>query len=202
MLLELKNTKVEFGFSFVLVTTVMLLFFEEEIVLLSVLSSLCHECGHFFIMRLFGEKIERVVFGAFGVRIEKIAFSGISYKKEIAVALGGIVVNIILFIVSTIFYSIFHLQSVLIFAIINIAIAMMNSLPLKSLDMGKAIKYLLMSKFSEEKVSRITESISLIFFLLFLVFTVFYCAFIKLNFSLIAVSVYLITETELKIHGQ
>ncbi len=202
MLLELKNTKVEFGFSFVLITTLMLLFFEEEIVLFSVLSSLCHECGHFFMMRLFGEKIERVVFGAFGIRIEKIAFSGISYKKEIGVALGGIAVNLILFTVSSVVYSIFHLQSALIFAIINLAIALMNSLPLKSLDMGKALKYLLMMKFSEEKTNKITERLSLIFFLVFSVFTVFYCAFIKLNFSLIAVSIYLLTETELKIYGQ
>ena len=77
MHLNFKGTRVEVGFSFVLVVTAMLLFFEEKIVLLSVLSSVLHELGHLFLMILFKEKIERVVFGAFGVRIEKIAFSGI-----------------------------------------------------------------------------------------------------------------------------
>lgn len=202
MLLEAKGTRVEFGFSFVLVVTLMLLFSDQRIVLLSVLSSLLHECGHLFMMKLFGEKIERIIFGAFGVRIEKLSFSSLSYKKEIAVSLGGIIANFILFLISFIIYIIFHLHSALIFAIINVLIAFMNSLPLKSLDMGRVIKLFLMMKFGEERTQKITSLISLIFFLVFSAFTALYCAFINVNFSLIAVAIYLLTETELKIHGQ
>lgn len=202
MHLNFKGTRVEIGFSFVLVVTAMLLFFEEKIVLLSVLSSVLHELGHLFLMKLFKEKIERVVFGAFGVRIEKIAFSGISYKKEIAVALGGILMNLGLTAVSFSIYLLFHLQSALIFAIINLLVALMNSIPMKSLDMGKALSFLLMMKFTEEKADSIMKIISFIFFILFSAFTAFYCVSIKLNFSLIAVAIYLLTETELKIYGQ
>ena len=202
MLLELRKTKIEFGFSFALTVTLMLLLFEEKIVLMSVLSSVLHECGHFLMMRLSGEKIERVVFGAFGVRIEKIAFSGISYKREIAVALGGIAVNLILAGVSFTVYFLSESLTAAGFAIINLMIALMNSLPLKSLDMGRAMHFFLLNCFSEEKTEKITSTVSFIFFLGFSAFTVFYCAFIKLNFSLIAVSIYLLTETELKIHGQ
>ena len=78
----------------------------------------------------------------------------------------------------------------------------MNSIPMKSLDMGKALSFLLMMKFTDEKADSIMKIISFIFFILFSAFTAFYCVSIKLNFSLIAVAIYLLTETELKIYGQ
>ena len=78
MLLELRRTKVEFSPGFIIVVTLMLLFFDEKIVLLSVLSSLLHEGGHLLAIWLSGERIERVVIGAFGLRIERCAFTKIS----------------------------------------------------------------------------------------------------------------------------
>lgn len=201
MQIKLKETRVEFGFSFVFITTLMLLFFEEKIVLLSVLSSLLHETGHLAAMVFCGEKIEKVVFGAFGVRIEKYAFSGISYEKEILIALGGIIVNLIIFSSSLVVYKIIQKQTLLIFALINLLIALMNSFPLGTLDMGRAVKFLLLINIDEEKAQKISEAISFTFFVVFLVFTVFYCMLVNVNFSLIAVCIYLLSETELKIHG-
>ena len=202
MKLNFKGIKVEFGFSFVLITTLMLLFFEERIVLLSVLSSVLHECGHLLMMKLCSEKIERVVFGAFGVRIEKYAFSGISYLKETAIALGGILINLILLLLALSVYYIKESGTALIFGLINLLIALMNSIPIGSLDMGKAVKFLLLLRTDEEKAEKISEIISILFLIVFSMFTVFYCVLIKFNFSLIAVCIYLLTETELKIHGQ
>ena len=90
MQINLRKTKVRLDLSFVLVVTLMLLFCNEEIVLLSVFSSIFHECGHLLMMIKCKERIEKLTFGAFGVRIEKYAFSGISYKKgtEIPVVKG------------------------------------------------------------------------------------------------------------------
>lgn len=201
MQIKLRKISIEFGFSFVLVTTLMLLFFEEKIVILSVLSSILHEFGHLFVMKLCNEKIEKVVFGAFGVRIEKYAFSGISYIKETAIALGGIAVNLILLFVSFLIYCVSDIETALVFGLINLLIALMNSMPVGSLDMGRAIKSLLLLKTDEEKAQKICEIISFVFFILFLAFTVLYCAFIRVNFSLIAVCIYLLSETELKLHG-
>lgn len=202
MQLELEKTRIEFGISFVIVVTLMLIFFNEKIVLFSVLSSLIHECGHLFAIRICGERIERVVFGAFGLRIERQAFSNTPYKNEVIIALGGIAINCVLFIASVLTFSLTKTETVLIFGIINLFIALFNSLPLKSLDMGRAVYFLLLIRFPDEKAEQISWTISLIFALCMLVFTVFYCVLIKLNFSLIAVCIYLLTETELKIHGQ
>ncbi len=201
MQLELKRTRVEFSVSFVIVVTLMLLFFDEKIVLFSVASSLLHECGHLLAIRLCGEKLQKVVFGAFGLRIERFAFSKTSYKNEILIAIGGIAVNCVLFLVAVMIFSFTRNEAILIFGIINLMIALFNSIPLKSLDMGRAVYYLLLARFSDEKAERIIWTISLIFALFFLVFTVFYCVLINVNFSLIAVLIYLLTETELKIYG-
>lgn len=202
MQLELEKTRLEFSISFVIVVTLMLIFFDEKIVLFSVFSSLLHECGHLFAIRICGERIERVVFGAFGLRIERCAFTKASYTSEIIIALGGIIVNYIIFVLCLFVYLSSENITVAIFGIINLFIALFNSLPLKSLDMGRAIYFLLLIRFSDEKAEQISWTISLIFALCMLVFTVFYCVLIKLNFSLIAVCIYLLTEMELKIHGQ
>lgn len=202
MLLELRRTKVEFSISFIFMVTLMLLFFDEKIVLLSVLSSLLHEGGHLLAIRLSGERIERVVFGAFGLRIERCAFTKISYKSEVLIALGGVAVNYSIFLLSLVIYLVFRSDIAAIFGIINLFVGLFNSVPLKSLDMGKALLNLLKAKRSEEEAERTVNIISFIFSLSFLVMTVFYCVIFGLNFSLIAVSIYLLSETELKIYGK
>ena len=202
MLLPLRRTKVEFSPGFIIVVTLMLLFFDEKIVLLSVLSSLLHEGGNLFEIRLSGEKIEKVVFGAFGLRIERCAFTKISYKSEVLISLGGIAVNYIIFLLSLVIYLVFRSDIAAIFGIINLFVGLFNSVPVKSLDMGKALQNLLKSKRSEENAERIANAVSFIFSLCFLVMTVFYCVIFGLNFSLIAVSLYLLSETELKIYGK
>ena len=196
MQLELERTRIEFGISFVIVVTLMLIFFDEKIVLFSVLSSLLHECGHLFAIRICGERIERVVFGAFGLRIERSAFTKASYTSEIIIALGGIIVNYMIFVLCLFIYFFSQNITVAIFGIINLFVGLFNSVPMKSLDMGKALLSLLKKKRSEESAEKIVSRVSLAFSLCFLVFTVLYCALIKLNFSLIAVSIYLLSCRE------
>lgn len=201
MQIDFHRTRLRLDFSFALVTTLMLIFFDERIVLISVVSSLLHEFGHLFMMKLCKEKIEKVVFGAFGVRIEKYAFSGISYKKEIVIALSGILVNLVLFFIGSAVYCETRSETAFTLAAVNLFIALMNSLPLGSLDMGKAVNYALLMHISEERSQRICRIISSVFCALFIVFTFFYCILVKVNFSLIAVCIYLLSETELKING-
>lgn len=202
MQINLRKTKVRLDLSFVLVVTLMLLFCNEEIVLLSVFSSMFHECGHLLMMIKCKERIEKLTFGAFGVRIEKYAFSGISYKKEILIALGGIFFNLILAFTSAVVYILSENSTALMLSFINILIALMNSLPIGHLDMGQAVSSFLLMKTESERAREISEIISFVFCLAFTIFTVFYCIIIKVNFSLVAVSIYLLTETEFKIHGQ
>ena len=202
MQLKLKRTRIEFGLSFVIIITLMLIFFDEKIVLLSLLCSLLHECGHLLAIVLCREKIDRVVFGGFGLRIERSSLSHTSYMGEAIIALGGIFVNFSMFLLSLIAYLLWDSDALFIFGVINLFVAFMNSLPIKSLDMGKALLYFLLMKTQEDKAEIIKERVSFVFSLLFAVFTILYSIFIRVNFSLVAVSIYLLTETEFKIHGQ
>lgn len=191
MRLKFTETEIRLDFSFVLVSTLMLIFCNQKIVLISVASSMLHECGHLVAMHLCGERPQRVVFGAFGVRIEKYAFSGVSYKKEVFIALGGIAVNFILCALCFVLYGFTQSITALCGGIINIFISLMNMVPVRALDMGRAINFVLLSKKSEAEAQRISDVISLVFCVIFLVFTVFYSVCVKVNISLIAVSIYL-----------
>lgn len=191
MKIKLSETEVRLDVSFVLVSTLMLIFCEEKIVLISVFSAMLHECGHLVMMYLCKEKPQKVVFGAFGVRIEKYAFSGVSYTKEILIAFGGIIVNLALFAVSLLIYGFTQNIFALYAGIINVFIAIMNMIPVKALDLGRAINCFLLMRKSEDRAEKISDIISLIFCIVFLVFTVFYCICVKVNISLIAVCIYL-----------
>ena len=202
MQLKLRRTRIEFGLTFVIIITLMLIFFDEKIVLLSLLSSFLHESGHILAILLCKEKIDRVVFGGFGFRIERSSLGNTSYIGEVVIALGGIFVNFSMFLLSLLFYLLWGSDALFVFGVINLFVALMNSLPIKSLDMGKALWYLLLLKTEEDRAEIIKERVSLIFSLLFAAFTILYSIFIRVNFSLVAVSIYLLTETEFKIHGQ
>ncbi|MGN1444180.1 MAG: hypothetical protein ACI4XE_10070, partial [Acutalibacteraceae bacterium] len=105
MTIELCDTRFRLTFSFFAVITAMLLTCDRRIVIVSVLSSLLHECGHLALMFVFREKPECVIFGAFGIRIERQGVSALSYKRQAAVAMGGISVNFVLAAVFAVLYG-------------------------------------------------------------------------------------------------
>ena len=177
-------------FSFAAVITVMLLFSEEKIVLMSLLSSLIHESGHLLIMIYYGDRINYVELGLFGMRIEKEG-TVLSYKKEALIAMGGIILNLLFAFISVAGFLLFKKEGFILLALVNGFVALINMLPVKFLEFGRCIVSLLNEKYPEEKVSRITQLISAVFTLVFSIMCIFYCIFIRLNFSFIAVTVYL-----------
>lgn len=192
------NTEIKLSLSFVLVLLTMLIVCDEKIVMLCLTASLLHECGHLFFMLLYGEKILSIDFGAFGVRIERACNTSLSYKKEAIVALGGILINFFLAFLSIIYYYLMKSQTALIFALINLLTALFNCIPVYVLDMGRALKCVLMLISDEAESERVLSIISIIFTGSLAVFTVLYSAFISVNVSLIAVTVYLFVITLFK----
>ena len=165
---------------------------------MSFVASLLHEAGHLFFMYAYGEKILSVCFGAFGVRIDKASSSLISYKAEVFIALGGIIVNFLLAFLSIMYYYLMKSQSALTFSLINTLIAIFNCIPLYVLDMGRAVKGLLLMRYDEEKSEKLLRIISVIFVNLLAAGCCIYSAFIGVNVSLIAVTVYLYVITLFK----
>ncbi len=191
MTVKLEETEIKIGFSFFLTVCLMLIFCSEEIVIISVLSSFFHECGHLFMMYLSGEKPKRIVFEAFGVRIEKSAFSNISYKKEIFISAGGIIADGLLCLIAGGIYYFNESSTAVLVVFINAFIGLFNMIPVKTLDMGRIINFALLKRFDESRCEEISDKISLIFTCVFLLFTVLYSLCVKVNISLIVAAVYL-----------
>lgn len=198
MLFKVKGITVSVTFPFAAIVTLMLILCDRDIVLISLLSSFLHELGHLLFMLLFAEKAEKIVLGAFGMRIERASVRCLSYNKEAVIAFGGIFLNIIIASTGLLFYlftgSVFGKY---LFAV-NVFIALFNLMPVRQLDCGRGIEYLLLSRYGAAKTEKIISVISFSFLGVLAVGCFTYNAIVKINVSLIAVTIYLIIISTLK----
>lgn len=192
MTVKIFQTEYEFTFSFFAVVCITLLMTEGGSAAACLLSSFLHEFGHLFLLSIFKNPAKKVVLGGFGMRIEERNEKFLSYKKEALVSLGGIFVNLILAFFGFVLWKLYSNKTYIVFTIVNIFIAAFNSIPVSVLDYGRFLRYILLVHFQEEKVNAILKRISFLSVALFCAFTVIYTAFFSVNFSLIAVCVYLL----------
>lgn len=198
MIAENGKTAIKISFPFFALITAMLLCCDEKVVLLCLTSSLFHECGHLIFMYIFGDIPSLVEFGVFGIRIEREQSSVISYKKEALIALGGILVNFTVALWGIIYYYIRKADSGLEIFFVNVLIATVNIIPAKVLDMGRAIKCLLLLRYKEEKAERIADAVSFCAVNIFAVAVIFYTLCFSVNISLIFIAIYLYIITVIK----
>lgn len=198
MQLKCRKTAVSLTFPFVAIVVLMLILCDEEIVTISLFSSLFHECGHLFFMWLFSSAPCLIEFGAFGIRIEKSQESLISYKKEALIALGGVLGNILLIICGVCFYIALKSEWSFRLSAVNIFIALCNLIPVRSLDAGRCLECILFSFYDEEKGEKWLKVISAISLLFVTACCVIYNIFVSFNISFIAVTVYLILISTFK----
>lgn len=195
MQIRLNKTRVSVTFPFSAVLVLMLLLCDEEIVLISLFSSLFHEGGHLLFMLLFGEVPTHICFGAFGIRIERGSTGNLSQKKEAMVALGGIAGNCLLFVCGFVFYLVYNSSCAAKLLAVNLLIAAFNMLPVRLLDFGRCLECL----FSEKE--RGDKALSMLSFATAFAIglgCILYSIFVSINVSLIAVSIYIILITTLK----
>ncbi len=198
MTLNIKGTEIRLNFSFVFVITLMLIFSQQIIVMQCILSSLLHEAGHLLFMVIFGEKILSVNFGAFGVRIERVSKANLSYKKDALIALGGIIINFLLAFLGVMYYYFMKSENALRFSLINVFVAAFNCVPVNVLDMGRALRSMLMTKYDETKADRLLGIASFVSVNIIMTFCFGYCLLVGVNLSLIFVSLYLYVITLFK----
>ena len=102
--------------------------------LLLVFCVLCHEAGHIIAAYILGVKIKSVRFNLFGARIE-LGSSLESYITELLIALSGPAASITLGTLGIIFCD----GEIKLFTCINFALALVNLLPISTLDGGRII---------------------------------------------------------------
>lgn len=198
MIAQSKGTKLKITFPFAAVVTAMLLCCDEKVVLLCFTSSLFHECGHLLFMYLFGDIPSLIEFGVFGIRIERTQKKNIPYKKEALIALGGIFINLPVALWGIIYYYISGAVTGFEVFFVNAVIASVNMLPVKVLDMGRALECLLLCFIKPEKTYRVLDTVSLFSVNAFAVGVVLYTVFSSVNISLIFITLYIYIITVLK----
>lgn len=134
--LKFKHFVLIFDFSFFAIVSLMLLFNNNEYVIMCVLACIWHEIGHLIVMTLNNVKVNKICLYGGGIRIspDKM-FDFTPSSVRFKVFLAGSTMNFVAFLFlknsqSDMLYS---------FAIINAIIGAFNMLPLQFLDGGKII---------------------------------------------------------------
>lgn len=156
---------------------------------------LMHEGGHLAAMWILDCAPKRVRLVPASVEIT--AKMTASHKNEIAVALCGPLVNIILFITFGLNYLVYKRSLSLICCLINLLIAAFNLLPVRGLD-GGTVLFTLISRKSPEKAGLVMRIINLSLAAVFIVTAVYLCFNGKFNISLFITGLYLIVTGTLK----
>ncbi len=198
MTLIVGSTRYKIDFTFALTVTLMLIFCHKETVLLCLMSSLLHEAGHLILMYISGQKVISVTFGAFGVRIDRLSKTASSYKNEAIIAFGGIGVNLLIAFTSAVYYNFTHCSFAVSLMAVNIFIAIFNSIPIDTLDMGRVLRYTLLCLYDESRCHIIMKTVSAVAVNILALLCIIYSLKFTVNPSLIAVTVYLYVITLFK----
>lgn len=191
MSLSVKNINIQITFLFCIFLCLIVAFDKTGNVFLSVLFIILHELSHIIAMRLCGVKIKKVAFEAFGIYIEKDDYSP-KYTQNLFILISGCAFN---FFACFAFFALFLFWRNKIFlksALINFSLCVFNALPVKNLDGGDAL-YLLLSELKLVKNPLTTvKIISFITCLCLFAAGIILCVKVRLNPSLIIVSLYLL----------
>ncbi len=191
MVFNICNVRVEITFFFVAFLTFVLSLKAPSNVLITILSSLLHEAGHFAVMLVVGNKPKSVKFEMVGMNITRQENVKISIKREIAISLGGPLVNFIIVILSCGVLCFYKSRFILTCACINLILMTFNLLPIKSLDGGATLYFILSQHFESSISRRILKITSTIFIILIYLWAIYVFISTQYNISLIIIAILL-----------
>ena len=195
MRFKLLGTEFYISFLFAAVITAMIAFDRTGYILPLLFAVLMHEGGHLAAMWILDCAPKRVRLVPASVEIT--AKMTVSHKNEIAVALCGPLVNIILFITFGLNYLVYKRSLSLICCLINLLIAAFNLLPVRGLD-GGTVLFTLISRKNPEKAGLVMRIINLSLAAVVIVTAVCLCFKGRFNISLFITGLYLIVTGTLK----
>lgn len=148
-----------------------------------------HEAGHLIAMYLSGIHPKSITVYPFGVDITA-GHSLSSYRTDIFVAAAGCAVNLLL---TAVFFAVLPT-----FALCCAVLAILNLLPIKSLDGGRIVECVLLMHKDEEQTARIVYTVSFIFIVILWMISIYLLLFAPFNPTLFFLCVYLFALIFLK----
>ncbi|MBR5245804.1 MAG: hypothetical protein IKV25_00350 [Clostridia bacterium] len=183
--------RIEITFLFVAFLTFVISLNAPANLLITIASSLLHEIGHLTMMLIIGNKPKIVKFHIVGMNIIRQEKCSVSSKGEILISLGGPLINLIIVFISCIYLCIYVNQIVLTVACINLILMTFNILPIKSLDGGAILYFILSNHFNSDVCRRILKATSTFFISIIYLWAIYVFIMSGYNFSLIIIAIFL-----------
>ena len=189
--LKFKNCLIIISFPFLALISALLLLDDNSTMCWGLLAAFIHECGHIWAMILRKSKPREICFRSFSIDIIDVSNTQRDYNADIFILLAGPLLNLTIAAVLLSSHRIFNCQSLQVFAVANLFLAVFNLLPIETLDGGQIALNLLLRKCNIKTAERVSFllSISILFPLAILGFYVLIRS--KYNFSLLFLSCYL-----------
>ena len=150
-----------------------------------------HELGHLGAMAAFRARPQRVCLAAAGVRIECPPGLSLSFGKEIVIAFAGPAVSLALAGLFAAAHRAFEAPLLHDCAMINLGFALINLMPVRQLDGGRALYYALCRRLSESVADGICFAASLLCLFVIAAATAFICLTQGIHWPLIVAVIYL-----------
>ena len=146
--------------------------FKSIIIILLII--IIHELGHIFYLKIFNKEIVNIKIYPFGGITKYNSLVNHNLKQELLISIGGIVNQILLYIIFIIIYkySIINSYTYNLFNKYNLSLIIFNSLPIIGLDGEKIIHTLLEYFIPYHRVNNIMIIISVITFIIFIIYSI------------------------------
>lgn len=191
MRFKIKGIRFEITFPFAAFIAFILSFRTPSNVLIAIFSSVFHEAWHLAAMVAVGNPPECVRLELTGMNIKRMQSVKISLKNELLIALCGPAANAFIFIICIIVLCFYEHEFILTTACINLILMVFNLLPVKRLDGGMALYFLLSQKFDADLCSRILKITSIFFIAVMYLWGIYVFVASKYNFSVLMIAVFL-----------
>lgn len=189
MKFKLFGTEIYVSFLFCAVVCFMLAIDRTGLVIPTLFAVLLHECGHLLAMWAADCQPRAIRLIPTSVQIIR----GFSPKKcgELAITVCGPLANLVVFVALFINYKIFGSEQSLIFAILNLAIALFNLLPVSGLDGGTLLEIAISRLTDIYKAESIVRIITAVFAFFAFLLGVYLWVSGTVNISVFIVALYL-----------
>lgn len=191
MKLKLFSVELRVSYPAVAFFTLALICDKNKTMLICLLCSLFHEAGHIAAMKLSGAKLKSVSLNLGDVAINADSTT-LSYNAEVFVTISGVAVNFILSGVSFAVYSVSKDNISFSFGVSNMLIGVFNLLPVRFLDGGQLLMYLLQKRFTPKICDKITDVLTVVFVIPIAIWGIIFLFNSSYNFSLLFAAIYLI----------
>lgn len=156
------------------------------------LTYLIHESGHLFFAHINRIPMKKFRIGSFRLSLSYDC-SGVSYKKELLVYMGGAIFNCV-FAFAFMLVGMGENGAIRFFVLCNISLALMNLYPVSTLDGGGILKCAFMMIFGSDVAEKAARAVSFVATFILWLCAVYLQLVFNANVSLLFISIFLLIE--------